>query len=278
MENQPREQADIPVYHRPRRANPRTFLRVFYGAWALVLVLFLWPVGEHIYRHFRYVASMGTAASLGDIAAIQRGLANGGSVEARDDSGNTLLIAAVKNSKTEMVDFLLAHGANVDESNYNGDTALDVAIDTGQNKLALKFLAKGANLLPGHPYGSDPPFLRAAAKGNLVLLKDMLARHADVNQQAEPTCTALMRAAEEGQVEMVGLLLAKGATIDTPDDSGRTAMMRAAEHGQLATVQALLANHANINFKDTSGQTALQLATNAAETAVVNALKKAGAK
>lgn len=66
-------------------------------------------------------------AKTGNIAALQKLLDGGDSIEKIDNQGNTPLIAAAFSDKPETVEFLCKKGANVNAQDSNGATALIAA-------------------------------------------------------------------------------------------------------------------------------------------------------
>jgi hypothetical protein len=81
--------------------------------------------------------------------------------------------------------------------------------------------------------------IAAARKGNFGLIKDLLARGAEVNEKDGTGQTALIKAAARGHAAVVKLLLAAGAEVNEKDNEGRTALERAAAAGHAAVVALL---------------------------------------
>jgi hypothetical protein len=79
------------------------------------------------------------------------------------------------------------------------------------------------------------------------------------------------------RAELVKQLLAKGANINATDEEGRTALIWAAIAGDVPTVKVLLDHGADLTIKDKGGKTALQAATEKKHQEVVALIKaKAG--
>ncbi|HEY5312039.1 MAG TPA: ankyrin repeat domain-containing protein, partial [Pirellulales bacterium] len=86
------------------------------------------------------------AVSLGDEAAVEAYLADGGSVDLRNAEGETLLMCAARWSWPRLVKRLLAAGAAVDARDAHAQTPLYFAMH-GQSSDSIKLLAAaGANL------------------------------------------------------------------------------------------------------------------------------------
>lgn len=87
----------------------------------------------------------------------------------------------------------------------------------------------------------DNQLWEAARKGDVVAVKTLLDKGANVNAKFRYGATALFKAAERGHTEVVKLLLARGADVSVKDTFyGATAMTWALEHKHVEVVRALL--------------------------------------
>lgn len=123
----------------------------------------------------------------------------------RDERGNTLLMRAALDGRTETVKALVRKGADVNAQNREGRTALMFAIIN----------------------------LRTAT------VKTLLQFGADVNAQAHCGCTPLMLAACSGDIEITQSLLNRGADARKICWPGKTALVAAIEHGYNAIAELL---------------------------------------
>ena len=90
--------------------------------------------------------------------------------------------------------------------------------------------------------------LMAALKGNVAVVKELLAKGAEIDH----TCgglTPLIAAAANGHVEIARHLLASGAKVNGKSEQGPTALMQAAEKGHLDLVRLLIEHGADVNAK-----------------------------
>jgi hypothetical protein len=71
----------------------------------------------------------------------------------------------------------------------------------------------------------------------------------------DPEVTALMHAAEDGDAAMVKQLIAKGADVNARDQRGWTALMHASMKGRNTEARLLLAAGGDPNIKDQAGRT-----------------------
>ena len=69
--------------------------------------------------------------------------------------------------------------------------------------------------------------IEAAQRGDLALVKTILAQGADVNGKDEEGATALMVAANAGHLAVVSALLDRGADVDAMSKEGGTALIAA---------------------------------------------------
>ena len=87
----------------------------------------------------------------------------------------------------------------------------------------------------------DNQLWEAARKGDVVAVKTLLDKGANVNAKFRYGTTALFKAAERGHTEVVKLLLARGADASVKDTFyGATAMTWALENKHVDVVRALL--------------------------------------
>lgn len=86
-----------------------------------------------------------TAASKGNVKAIERLVKEEANIDETDDSGKTPLIYAVIMNQKESVSALLKAGADVNTQSDTGNTALHEAVLQGNIKFASLLLEKGAN-------------------------------------------------------------------------------------------------------------------------------------
>lgn len=95
----------------------------------------------------------------------------------------------------------------------------------------------------------------AATNGQVDVVKDLLAKGADVNAKFGDM-TALMWAAQNGHADVVRVLLDK-ADVNAKDKDGDTALILAVQFGFADVVRVLLAKGADVNAKTNYGATAL---------------------
>lgn len=70
---------------------------------------------------------------------------NGGLVRSLDEEGNSPLLIAAENNKTDIMELCLAHGANIDHQNYAERTALHLASNAGMQRATNVLIKAGAD-------------------------------------------------------------------------------------------------------------------------------------
>jgi ankyrin repeat protein len=103
---------------------------------------------------------------------------------------------------------------------------------------------------------SDLPLIKAASKGNLARVRELLADGHRVDERGEPLT--------EDEMKAVKWSLNSGASLDSAASMGRifdiTPLMAAAESGSGEIVDALLSAGADVNAEDSVKRTALMIA------------------
>ena len=85
-------------------------------------------------------------AEAGELTAVQRALAAGEEVSARNSHGETALMVAAINGHTQVVRLLIRAGAPVDDKSRRGNTALILAAEWGQLETVTVLLKIGASV------------------------------------------------------------------------------------------------------------------------------------
>ena len=111
------------------------------------------------------------------------------------------------------------------------------------------------------PHNAPQRVIYRAAAAGAAELQQALSTGLNINAVDDDRETALMRAADKGNLSAVRNLIAAGADVNRQDEDGETALMIAADDGYTEIVQALIAAGANVNLRNDDGETALDIAT-----------------
>ena len=188
------------------------------------------------------------AAAKGDVAEIEKLVAAGAAIDARDARGRTALHVAAFMRKPDAARALMHLGADAnafEAQKYDIVTIAAVANDVTMLKIALEGGCKAANITS--PYEG----------------------------------TALIAAAHLGHDEVVRTLIAAKAPLDHVNNLGWTAVIEAIVLGDggrrhVATLEALVEAGADVTIADRSGATPLTLAKRRGFKEMVEILEKAG--
>jgi len=228
---------------------------------------------------------LGELAQNGDLAGVKAAIAAGADVNAINRYGDTPTDIAAREGHDKIVKLLLAKDAKI----YDKNDMLRAAIRGGMLWLVKNMLKKGANVNAADQYGQTPLYLaafhghtdvaklllakdanirdkskmlRAASYGGLLwLVKDMLAKGADVNTKRKYGGTPLSNAVDGGHADVIKLLLAHGADVNTSGSLDQAPLYSAAWRGQVEVMKLLLAHGADVNAGDEYGQTPLHKAS-----------------
>lgn len=172
------------------------------------------------------------------------------------------LHVAAANDNVADIEKLLAEGAHIDARDASGSTALLVATRANNVRSAKTLIDAGADVNQKDDI-DDSAYLYAGARGHLEILNMTLTHGADLQSTNRYGGTALIPAAERGHVETVQTLIKAGVNIDHVNSLGWTALLEAIilgrggkQHQQIVSI--LLAAGANPNIADRDGVTPLQ--------------------
>jgi len=212
-----------------------------------------------------------------DLDTVDRLLKAGADVKKANRYGITPLYLASVNGSAPMIDKLLKAGADANEVTNEGETALMTAARTGNVAAAKVLLDGGAKVDAKETWQGQTALMWAVAQKHPDMVKELIARGADVNVRsatkiwerqntAEPrekwmplgSQTPLMFAAREGCAACVPLLVAAGAQVDAKDiDDELTPLIIALINGKYDAAGALIEAGADVNLSDRLGRTPL---------------------
>ncbi len=209
---------------------------------------------------------------------------SGASTSARNATGWTPLIVAVRSGNLKLSRLLIDHGADVNARSLTvtGSSVFHFATGTGNCDL-LRVLASRGGVINVIQRDGISPLARAVALDRVDVVECVLDLGADPNSHGNrgnhgEWITVLGLAAVRQDTNAAATLLRHGARIDQPSNHGNTPLMLAArESNHLAMVRWLLARGANPRARGIHGHTALIYAAFHGDLAVVDTLLAAGA-
>ena len=166
------------------------------------------------------------AAGAGDLAVIERLLADGASADARGQNAETPLVAAALAGNVKVAELLLAHRADVRARNAGGFTPLHAAAFSGSVPVAVLLLDRGAPLDDADNKAGVTPLLVAAEQDHPSLVELFIARGAAVGTPERDGYMPLTRALWKGNGEVMRVLKRHGATCQSADIVGGEELYR----------------------------------------------------
>ena len=143
----------------------------------------------------------------------------------------------------------LSHCARASGTAVPGDQSarsLYRAAERGHIERITELLDAGANANCGLD-GDGTPLIGAAREGRLAAVRLLLDRGADPNVSLSGDGNPIIMAAREGHADVVELLLDRGADINQIVPGDENALIQASGEGHLAVVKLLVARGANVN-------------------------------
>jgi len=153
-------------------------------------------------------------------------------VNTTDLSGNTLLMIAARNGNGALLDYLLRNRANTLKRNKYGDTALMLAVFQGRTEIVRRMLDAKVQISGG----GWNPLHYAAFGGHAEIAAMLMDRVPDIDAPAPNGQTALMLAAAAGHLDVVKVLVDADADMDLEDYEGLTAIALAIKAGRESVV------------------------------------------
>lgn len=203
------------------------------------------------------------AAAADDVAAMERFLDSGFSLDALDDAGDAALHHAAAAGARGTAAFLLRRGMDIDLRGAAGRTPLMNAAAANQTSMTGWLLRQGADpqrqdddgfrplmlaishgsheaigeIAPYHREDLDKALLLASMLGNAAAIDTLTNFGASVYARMEDGRTPLMMAAQNGHADAIAILVEIGASRFATDEEGHSA----ADHARNAGHEELVA-------------------------------------
>lgn len=175
------------------------------------------------------------AAERGDAGEVERLLKDGARVDARDEDGRTALVAAAYGNHLQVAELLVEAGADVNAKDDTEQSAYLISTsEVGDDPRLLRLtLENGADVEILDSYNGTG-LIRAAERGHVEIVRELLKTDVDVNHVNNLDWTALLEAivlgdGGEQHTEVVRLLVEAGADVNLADGNGVTPLEHARE-------------------------------------------------
>lgn len=168
------------------------------------------------------------------------------------------VIISAENSYTKIIDFYVKNGGFIDKKDESGNTMLITALRSGYNTLAKHLIDLGADI---DNYDNQPLLYEVLRCEDLDLFDIMIDRGANVNASTVDGEQAIHEASWRGWEDIAEILINKGADVNSRVDKGfyegYTPLRFAVEYNRIDMIEFLIDNGADINEKDKHGKTLL---------------------
>lgn len=171
-----------------------------------------------------------------------------------DISGMSALQWALTYEWNEVALKMIRLGADVNSS--SAETGLTVLLkalsaDSINDEVIHLIIDSGADLNKANSKYKTTPLMFACQRADLVIVKKIIARKANVNQEDDSGATALCFAAKNkvDDLEILKFLITNGANVNIKNSYGRNALIEAVSSNSLKKVKFLIDNGADINKK-----------------------------
>jgi len=195
-------------------------------------------------RDLQVYAGLHAAAASGDVAEIEKLVAEGEKVNLQDSNSRTPLIVAAFRKQHAAAQALLRLGANANARDLQGYDILTIA--AVQNDLDLVKIALAGGASPRNVTGqyNGTALISAAHLGHVEIVRALIEAKAPLDQVNSLGWTALIVTIVLGNgsanhVATVKALVEAGADVDIKDRQGTTALVHARARGYTEMVKIL---------------------------------------
>jgi ankyrin repeat protein len=214
---------------------------------------------------FFQAVQRGDVPAVKDMLEVEPGLAG-----ARNEQGQSAVLAAVYGGRKEIRDLLLARRPVLE---------LHEAAAAGQFDRVRELVDKDAALAKSFSPDGFPVLALAAVFGHQPIVEYLHSKGGDLNAISTNGTgyTALTGAVASGHEEIVNWLLAHGADVNYRYGAGYSPLLTAAANGHVAIVKILLRHGADLSAETNDGESALNIAEARGHTGVREMLQSYGA-
>jgi ankyrin repeat protein len=185
------------------------------------------------------------AAMAGDLGAVRAQLAAGAPVDARDGSGQTALLLAVKENRLAAALALLEAGASPNVRADNRDTPWLLVGASGRTEMIAAMIPRGPDLTIRNRFGGNA-LIPACERAHVETVKLLLTTGIDVNHVNDLGWTCLLEIVILGDggprhQQVAKLVLDAGADPNLADREGVTPLKHARNRGQHEVARMIMA-------------------------------------
>ncbi len=173
------------------------------------------------------------AAMTGDVAELQHCLGEKNfDVDMKDDKGDTALHTAVNFRQVDAVKLIVRYHPDFDAAGKDGLSPLMLAMEKGNRQIILAIIRAEGSTPNTHDEKYVYPLHKAAAEGEMDVVRALVEKGADVNVRTRDTeDTPLHLAIANGRRGVAEYLVSRGARIDIAGKDGKTAAQLAKDTG-----------------------------------------------
>jgi len=187
-------------------------------------------------KDLRIYAGLHAAAATGDVAAIERLIAEGEKPNIQDSRSRTPLIVAAFRKQHAAAQALLQHGANPNARDADAFDALTIAVTNNDLEMVKVMIEGGADVRAKIGFDNGSALISAAQLGYVDIVKALLEAKADIDHANGRGWTALTTAVVMGTGDkehkaIVEELVKGGADGDIKDRAGKKAIDYARQRG-----------------------------------------------
>ena len=215
------------------------------------------------------------AAYLDHVEEVERLIAEGTPIDAKNAKGATPLHFAAKRGSVRAVQSLIVNKANVNAYDGLGFSPLYYATQERKLPVIRCLLENGAHILKEGSDKSITSLHIAALNGDLAALECMfqIKGHQDcISSSHDCWMSPLHCAAESGSVAVIDFLIQSGEAVSVRDKNGDTPLLIAAWRGKLDALKCLLGHGASLAEENKDKQQALHCAAEGGHVKVLNFL------
>jgi len=180
-------------------------------------------------------------------------------INCQDVEGNTVLMVAIQNKQTVIIDRLIEYPqVNLNIMNNDGKTAVIIAYENQDINTLQKMIRSQKAEINTMDKDQNTLMILSLKDDNLELFDELLNYGADLNLKYVEGMTLLMLALQMQKKRFIAKIFEHPSfDVDIQDDLGKTALMHAIKNRNIKVVEALLKCLANPDILDNNGDAAI---------------------